>query len=115
VRPTNIVPTRATRTIAGAMVYDARVLGAPDAVLKHLGDLPRDQYAALLSVLIEPAPRSGLGQPLMPTVLSAAERLRGRSQYVQGIRNDFTRLANREYHRVQTRLARARQERAEAS
>lgn len=101
--------------IAGAMLTDALVIGSADAVLQHLNDLRADQYTALLSVLVEPAkPRSRLGQPLIPTVLSTAERLRGRSQYVQGIHNDFTRLANREYHRVRARLVRHRRERQAA-
>lgn len=107
----NVVATRTTRKAADRMMRLAAKVGGPEAARRVLPDLEPGQLAALVGLLLRPA-RHGVtesrGRPVLPTTMSDEAMRRGYSQYRQGVRNDFTITAMREYTRLNKRSERQR-------
>ena len=108
----NVVANRDTRRLADRMMRLAVDVGGPEAARQLLPRLDAGQLAALVGILLRP-PQHGVigrrnGRPSLPVTMSPEAMRRGYSQYRQGVRNDFTITAMREYTRENKRVERVR-------
>lgn len=102
-----VVPTPETKRVARLLLSDARRVGVYEAALIHAGKVAPGQHAALVAVLLAAAtPAVKCGPKPLPNQFTTADRLRGYTQYRQGIRTEFALAAAREYMRIHKRQQR---------
>ena len=94
------VATPLARQVAANMIADAQ--RRPADAMHHLKHLPVDQWPALIAIILTAKAPGAVGKH-EPLTMTRQERLRGHSQYVQGVRTPFTITAHREYQREHKR------------
>ena len=106
----NIVADRNTRRIATLMVGTAVRETGPDAVVRHIRQVPPEQLPALVGLLLTNIKvTKKAGAPRLADKFSDAERKAGYAAYKRhGDRSEWAIDCFREYQRVQQRKARLR-------
>ena len=105
----NLVPDKRTRNTLHRLVTTARRETGPDAVARHLSDLPPDQWPALIGLLLTQVNIvTKTGAVRLPDEFTEADRKAGYARYKRGHRDDLTIRQFREYQRHQQRKQRVR-------